>query len=215
MTNIIPIFQDIHYRAQSVLPRLYPSALCRLEDVRSVAVTIDDGPSSATPRLLDMLDESGMSATFFLSGDAVERFPAQARAIRDRGHALASHGFAHVGLLRKSRSEVEADTLRGLAVIERTTGLRPAFYRPPYGRLHPLHRGLPAALGCTLVLWSMMPGDFNPRLSLPLLLARMSHVKGGDIIVLHDRADTAGRASACLGRLGDALHGTGLRTITL
>lgn len=215
MTNIIRIFQNIRYRAQSVLPRLYPSALCRLEDARSVAVTVDDGPSPATPRLLDRLDESGMRATFFLSGNAVERFPAQARAIRDRGHALASHGFAHDGLLRKSRAEVEADLMRGLAVIERITGVRPVSYRPPYGRLHPLHRGLPAALGCTLVLWSMMPGDFDPRLSLPLLLARMNHVKGGDIIVLHDRADTAGRALACLERLGDTVHGTGFRTITL
>ncbi len=210
-----PLIQHIRYRAHSALPRLYPSALCRLEDTRCVGVTIDDGPSAATPRLLDALDAQGMRATFFLSGTSTERHPALARAIRDRGHAIASHGFAHEDLLRRSGTEIEADLQRSLAVIETVTGVRPRFYRPPYGRLHPVHRDIPAASGCAFVLWSVLPGDYDPLLSLDELLSRMDDVKGGDIVVLHDNCESADRTSACLARLGGELRRNGLRAITL
>src|SRR5260370_16308127 len=61
-----------------------------------VALTFDDGPHpEATPRVLDALARAGVPATFFLVGEHAQRWPALVRRIRDEGHLIGNHSFAH------------------------------------------------------------------------------------------------------------------------
>lgn len=63
----------------------------------TVYLTYDDGPTSAdTLRLLDILDTYGIKATFFVTGEAVEKSPASARAIVERGHSIGCHSVTHI-----------------------------------------------------------------------------------------------------------------------
>ncbi len=63
----------------------------------TVYLTYDDGPTSAdTLRLLDILDTYGVKATFFVTGEAVEKSPASARAIVERGHSIGCHSVTHI-----------------------------------------------------------------------------------------------------------------------
>ncbi len=194
---------------------MFPGAICRLQDQGTVALTIDDGPSASTTELLDALDAQGLTATFFLSGEAVLKHPSTARAIVTRGHGIASHGFAHEDLAWKDRSQVEADLAKSVAVIEDATGRSPRHYRPPYGRLRPAHRDVPASYACALVLWSSMPGDFHLSVPVDVLLQRIRRVRGGEIVVLHDHAHGARRTTACIEALADLIRRNGLRSVAL
>lgn len=62
-----------------------------------VYLTYDDGPTSTeTLRLLDILDTYGVKATFFVTGESVEKHPASARAIVERGHRIGCHSVTHI-----------------------------------------------------------------------------------------------------------------------
>lgn len=210
-----PLLRHLRYRLHSHLPRLYPGAQCVIAWKDAVAVTIDDGPSSDTKQLLDALDTAAINATFFFSGSAVLEHPRRLRAVLDRGHTVASHGFAHEDLSLKSRKAVTDDIERSLRTIEAVSGVRPTLFRPPYGRLHPLHRDIPRALGLRLVLWSVLPGDFDPAVTSAELRSRLDSVHGGDIVVLHDRVEDTDRTIACIHHLGTLLRRRGLRALRL
>jgi polysaccharide deacetylase family protein (PEP-CTERM system associated) len=94
-----------------------------------------DRPHPAFPpqvhAMLDLLDELGATATFFLLGMTVANYPELAREIVTRGHEAASHGFAHARVYEQSRGEFETDLRRSLEVIEQATARRPVAYRAP------------------------------------------------------------------------------------
>ena len=102
----------------------------------------------ALPRILDLLEETGLRATFFVEGRNAELYPAALRALADAGHEVAYHGWCH-----ETWSELEADDER--ALLERGVralaglGLRPAGFRPPGGELTPASTHALDALGFT------------------------------------------------------------------
>ena len=66
---------------------------------RRIALTFYDGPDADwTLRVLDILDAHAVRGTFFLVGDRALRAPAAARAVAERGHEVASHGFTRSSL---------------------------------------------------------------------------------------------------------------------
>lgn len=81
--------------------------------------------------VLDLLDELGARATFFLLGVTVTTYPELARELVTRGHEAASHGYAHERVHAQTRDEFRADLEHGLEAVERTTGRRPTAYRAP------------------------------------------------------------------------------------
>jgi len=85
----------------------------------------------ATERLLDLLDEAKSHATFFVLGWVAERQPRLVRAIADRGHEIACHGYGHQMITRLSRSQFEADVRRAKAAVEDAAGTTVIGYRAP------------------------------------------------------------------------------------
>src|SRR6185436_18560345 len=98
-----------------------------------VALTFDDGPNPATtPRILELLAQAGVRATFFVLGEKAERHPEVLRAVVDGGHSVGVHGYRHDRLYAfKSPSAVESDIRRASQVIEREAGVRAKWFRPP------------------------------------------------------------------------------------
>ena len=81
---------------------LYPHALWRMDPrERAVYLTFDDGPiPEATPWILDVLDQFGAKATFFMVGDNAHRYPELLDEVRRRGHAIGNHTYNHIGGFR-------------------------------------------------------------------------------------------------------------------
>ncbi|MBI4874053.1 MAG: polysaccharide deacetylase family protein [Acidobacteria bacterium] len=160
---------------------------------RSLAWTFDDGPSETTPELLDLLSRLGIRATFFLSGAAVERLPEVARAVRDAGHEIGSHGYSHAPLYLRSPAFVVAELERAQRAIQAVTGVRPALYRPAYGCRWFGLRAAQSRLGVTTVMWTVLAPDWEwPGGRVAARLA--GRASNGAILCLHDGRELAPNA---------------------
>ena len=75
-----------------------------------------------TEKALDLLDEHGVTATFFVLGSIADEMPELVRGIADRGHEVASKGFFHHTIRHFSREEFREDLARSKAAIEKASG---------------------------------------------------------------------------------------------
>ncbi len=152
---------------------------------RSVALTFDDGPSEGTPRILEILAAHGAPATFFPCGANVERLPAAARAVAEAGHEIGNHGYNHPLCCFRSARFIETDMARAQQVILEHTGVRPVWYRAPYGVRWFGMRRAQRRLGLNGVMWTVIGYDWN--LVAGAVVERMAgRVSNGSILCLHD-----------------------------
>jgi polysaccharide deacetylase family protein (PEP-CTERM system associated) len=84
-----------------------------------------------TNRLLEMFDESGVRATFFVLGWVADRFPALVRQLAESGHEIASHGYHHQLLYMLTPNQFREDVRSAKAAIESAAGVRVLGYRAP------------------------------------------------------------------------------------
>lgn len=188
----------------------------------AVAITIDDGPDpEVTPRVLDILDQYAVRATFFCIGDNVLRHAALTREIARRGHAIENHTQRHA-------HHFSVMGMRGLAreigraqeTIAAAVGSAPRFFRAPAGLRNPLLDPVLTRFDLQLASWTRRGFDtvsHDPDTVLGKLTRQLG---GGDILLLHD--GHAGRTQAgqpvileVLPRLLQAVAGMDLRPITL
>jgi peptidoglycan/xylan/chitin deacetylase (PgdA/CDA1 family) len=88
------------------------------------------GPRVGVPRILDLLAELGLPATFFVPGWTADRYPEAVERILAAGHEVGHHSYAHVSPLEQSADEERHDFERALAALERL-GVRASGYRAP------------------------------------------------------------------------------------
>jgi peptidoglycan-N-acetylglucosamine deacetylase len=152
-----------------------------------VGLTFDDGPHpEGTPAVLAALAGLGWSATFFLLGSEVRRFPDVARSIADAGHEIAVHGDDHRNHLAHSASWVHRDLARARAAIFAATGSTPRWFRPPYGVLSGGSLRAAAVLDLTPVLWTAWGRDWQPIYPQQVLRHVLSGLDDGGTVLLHD-----------------------------
>ena len=85
-----------------------------------------------TPKLLELLDQLGLKATFFITGWTVEAHPAMAESILHAGHEIGHHGYHHL-LPDPGSPFIVEEVERGLEVLKRRLGVVPKGYRAPSG----------------------------------------------------------------------------------
>jgi peptidoglycan/xylan/chitin deacetylase (PgdA/CDA1 family) len=153
-----------------------------------VAMTFDDGPHPQnTPRLLDMLRERNIKATFYVIGRNVDLYPAIARRIVAEGHEIGNHTYNHPNLTKLSDESVSNELTKTRAAIAKATGVQPRTMRPPYGALRQDQRAwIHAKYRYPTVLWSVDPRDWQrpgPSVVTSRILGASSP---GSIILAHD-----------------------------
>jgi peptidoglycan/xylan/chitin deacetylase (PgdA/CDA1 family) len=118
------------------------------------------GARVGVPRLLDLLQQYSISATFFIPGHTVESFPGAVEAILGAGHEVAHHSYAHIDPSQQSQDEERRDMERALRALERI-GVTPRGYRSPSGEVSPVTLSLLDEYGF-LYDSSLMADDFRP-----------------------------------------------------
>jgi len=178
-----------------------------------VSLTFDDGPTpDCTDRVLDLLAELGVKATFFVIGRNAQRSPDLLRRMDSEGHLIANHSFDHGhydmfrGLTFWNRQVSRTDEL-----IESIIGKKPALFRPAMGfTTFPIHHAARRG-GHTVVTWSRRGRD-GLRADASDIVRRIMHRNApGDILMLHDGIDPhltgISDRSATLAAIGPLVNG--------
>ena len=84
-----------------------------------------------TKKIVNILDEYDVKATFFMLGWIAERFPDMVKQLSDDGHEIATHGYAHEMVYKQSRTAFEEDLVKSIEILERLSGQKVIGYRAP------------------------------------------------------------------------------------
>jgi peptidoglycan/xylan/chitin deacetylase (PgdA/CDA1 family) len=164
------------------------SVVSVVTDAPQVVVTYDDGPDPAvTPRILDELDRSDATATFFVLLTQARKFPEVVRETVARGHEVALHGVDHRALVGMPADEVRRRCVDGRAELEDLTGETVRWLRPPYGRQTLLTWRIVRAAGLEPVMWGPTLRDSVPMPQAERLEKALSSASAGAILLAHDR----------------------------
>ncbi|MBN8917721.1 peptidoglycan/xylan/chitin deacetylase (PgdA/CDA1 family) [Xanthobacter flavus] len=153
-----------------------------------IAITFDDGPNpETTPRLLKMLEQRGIKATFFVLGSRAVASPNIIKQMIAQGHEVANHSWDHPQLPKIPVAAADKQIGDTNAAIEQITGLKIHNVRPPYGAMTPALRAhLREKFGSTFIYWSVDPLDWKDRNPTVIHDRIVSHVHPGAIILAHD-----------------------------
>ncbi len=170
------------------------------DDIRRVYLTFDDGPSTNTIKILDILDEYDVKATFFVTGQNADDNEDLYREIVKRGHTLGMHSYSHVySDIYRSRESFAKDFNKIRDYLTDTTGVTPVYYRFPGGSSNTVSKTDMKELceyveenGATYLDWNISSGDAtNPQISVNRLVnncmsAIPNHMTA--VILFHDAA---------------------------
>ncbi len=152
---------------------------------RAVALTFDDGPSESTPEILAILERHRVPATFFQCGANVDRLPEIARAVADAGHEIGNHSYSHPLLCFRSPGFMAEDLGRAQETIAERTGVRPKWFRAPFGVRWFGLGAVQERLGLTGVMWTVIGSDWS-RTADDIVRYLSQRVSPGGILCLHD-----------------------------
>ena len=112
--------------------QLVGEVTCRIDtDTKLIALTFDDGPTpEGVDAVLAELGPRGISATFFLIGNRMEKFPGQAERLIEAGHELGNHTYTHQRNIGHSQDFYAAEIARTDALLNRA-GSNTNLFRPP------------------------------------------------------------------------------------
>lgn len=163
-----------------------------------IALTFDDGPGPYTAHLLDVLDQYGAKATFFLIGSKVSSQANVVRSIHARGHQLGNHSWSHPELPKLPVDQIAGEIDRTNDAIKQATGVTPAILRPPYGAVNGVVLEQLRLRGMSSILWSVDTRDWADRNSDIVCSRAVAGARPGAIILMHDIHQTSVGAVPCI-----------------
>ena len=190
---------------------------------KKVALTFDDGPyGKATENILDILKEKEVKATFFLLGKNAEKYPEIVQREIREGHMIGNHSNNHSKVLfLKNPKSIKESVLKAEDSIKKASGLRPRFFRPPYGLRSPWMKKFLVSRKYILVPLDIITNDYNVKTK-PEKITRyiLRRIKPGSIITLHDGRDTKTdypreNLAKALPDIIDRIRGAGYDFVTL
>lgn len=157
-----------------------------------IALTFDDGPNKkVTIPILDVLKEYDSAATFFILGNRVSSNEDVLKRMLEEGSEIGNHSYNHKQLTKISAEELNQQMANTQNAVIKATGIEPKLMRPTYGSYDD---NLKAKVKMPFILWSVDTLDWKSRDSRKVTDHVLSHVKDGDIILMHDIYDSTAEA---------------------
>ncbi len=179
-------------------PKPAPAAPTPAAAGKTIALTFDDGPGPYTAQLLDILDQHGAKATFFLIGSKVSAQADVLRRMHARGHQLGNHSWSHPELPKLPVGQIAGEIDRTNDAIKQATGVTPAILRPPYGAVNSAVLEQLRLRGMSSILWSVDTRDWADRNSDIVCSRAVAGAHPGAIILMHDIHQTSVNAVPCI-----------------
>lgn len=166
---------------------LYGPVIGKGPDEQVVYLTFDDGPNPGiTERILDILQLERVTATFFMVGSHVERFPASAAAVAGAGHEIGNHTYSHAKLHRLGPRRTAEEVRRAHEAIVDVTGTVPRSFRTPHGYRSPFVRRAIAPFGYLTFAWTFGVWDSSRPGAEAIRRRVRERLRPGAIVLLHD-----------------------------
>lgn len=151
-------------------------------------LTFDDGPDPlVTPKLLELLDDAGVKATFFVVGKKARACPQLVATMIDMGHEIGEHTHEHYfpwtsGPMRSAKD------LWGCAQVLDTFNIakKGRLFRPPFGKLNLVTLIYILMLRRRVAFWSVDPQDYNQKSGAEVAAAVAKDLAPGAVVLLHD-----------------------------
>jgi peptidoglycan/xylan/chitin deacetylase (PgdA/CDA1 family) len=153
-----------------------------------IAMTFDDGPHPTnTPRVLDMMKQRNIKATFFVVGTNARRYPHILRRIVAEGHEIANHTDSHGYVTKMSPDTIRRELSVTHQAIVAATGVPPRVFRPPYGAITADQKAwIKSEFGYPSIMWSVDPEDWKKPGSAVVTRRLVAGAAPGGILLAHD-----------------------------
>jgi peptidoglycan/xylan/chitin deacetylase (PgdA/CDA1 family) len=184
-----PGYYDVkrEWRACGGVPVDTPALWGGLSNEKLVALTFDDGPRPGiTDPLLDMLKAQGVTATFFVVGMNVAKYPDLTKLIADSGMEIANHSYTHPNLTHLSPDAVASELLKTQVVVQQAAGVTPKFIRPPGGNWSGAVGDVARAWGLIPCMWTVDVYGSEVVGAQEVADAVVAQVRPGSIILMHN-----------------------------
>jgi peptidoglycan/xylan/chitin deacetylase (PgdA/CDA1 family) len=187
-----------------------------------VALTFDAGANDAgAPKILPVLERTGATGTFFMTGRWAQLYPGWARLIASR-YPIANHTFDHRDLLGIPLQNVSSEVLGAAASIKHATGCLPArLFRFPYGSSNGSTLAVVNSLGYTAVGWTVdtlgWEGTTIGQSVSSVFSRAIDHLQPGEIVLMHvgSAPDGSTLDADALPRIISAIRARGYNFVTL
>lgn len=176
------------YGASNIQSNFHLKAICSIEaNEKTIALTFDDGPSTETLAILDVLKEFNYKATFFCIGKHVAGREDILQRIHSDGHTIGNHSFSHGFFFDlKTTGGFITELLKASESIRKVIGKTPLLFRPPYGVTTPALSRAIKKLNYTTIGWNIRSLDTAIKDKNQVLQRIKNRLKPGSIILLHD-----------------------------
>ena len=154
---------------------------------KKIALTFDDGPHpTQTTRILGLLSEHGIKATFFIIGTNAEYYPELVAKEAAEGHEIANHSYSHTNLSKLTESEIADEIKRADEAIKKASGITPKLFRPPEGAYSPNVVSIAEKMGKQTVIWTVDTMDWAKSPLDTIVENVKRNATSGSIILYHD-----------------------------
>lgn len=173
-----------HAAAVSALSAGFGTVDCR--EAKCIALTFDSAPSEYSERLLDILAEKKVPATFFVLGTHIAKYPELVARMAAEGHEVANHTWDHKILTGLSPQQIHDELEKTDEALEKLTGHKPTLMRSPQGRTNDAVHRVCRELGLAEVLWSVTAKDYTTNDSELIEKRVLKQATRDGIVLLHD-----------------------------
>jgi peptidoglycan/xylan/chitin deacetylase (PgdA/CDA1 family) len=180
---------DLLYKPPKLLKSLFPKIIWD-NPKEGIVLTIDDGPSENTFRILDSLDKHKIKAIFFCTGKNIEKHFNEFNAIIKSGHRVENHGYNHRRLIFSDKKENLKEISKTNELVSQTSGIKARLFRPPYGLFNLGTINAASENRMNIMLWSLLTGDYTGDFAYVRRLTD-SYLESNSIIVMHDNRKAA------------------------
>lgn len=157
---------------------------------KELALTFDDGPNPKyTLKILKILKDEQVKATFFMLGFKVKNHPEIVKQVFEEGHEIANHSYTHTNFLTLSKERVlNIEIIKTEKLLQEITGSKHTLIRPPYGVIKHSQINLLKEHQKKIIFWSIDSLDwYPPEKESKKIVKRVSRlIYPGAIIMMHD-----------------------------
>lgn len=162
---------------------------CVERDDNRVAISFDAAwGADKTQKIMDICDDYGVKATFFLVGFWMEKYPEMVAQIAARGFEIGTHSATHPQMSKLSAEQCRQELTSSCQQIFQLTGNPVVFFRPPFGDYDNKLLTACENLGLIAVQWSVDSLDWK-GLSARQIAQRVQKAQSGDVVLCHNNSD--------------------------